>query len=285
MISLSDVSYAYPDTDHYTLSHVDLAIEAGTVTGIVGASGAGKTTLAKIMSGFIPHVDGGELSGSVIVDGVTMADVPLAEAVSHVGLVIQSPFNQISGAKFTVREELAFGLENLGVSRDEMTERVAEVAALLGITGLLDRSPYALSGGQQQLVAIASMIIMRTPVLVMDEPTSQLDPGGTRMVFDVMSSLRDAGVTLVVFEHKLELLREHADIVHVLADHRLVATGPSRATLADPRLEEWGIGSTRFTDASSIARDRGLLPPDAELPVSLGDAIPVFRDFDSAKGA
>lgn len=284
MISLSDVSYAYPDTDHYVLSHVDLGIEAGTVTGIVGASGAGKTTLAKLISGFIPHVDGGELSGTVVVDGVTMADVSLAEAVSHVGLVIQSPFNQISGAKFTVREELAFGLENLGVSRDEMAERVAAVADLLGITGLLDRSPYALSGGQQQLVAIASMIIMRTPVLVMDEPTSQLDPGGTRMVFDVMSSLRDSGVTLVIFEHKLELLREHADIVHVLADRRLIASGPSRAMLADPRLEDWGIGSTRFTDASSIARDRGLLGKDVELPVSLDDAIPVYRDFRSAKG-
>ncbi len=284
MISLSDVSYAYPDTDHYVLSHVDLNVGKGTVTGIVGASGAGKTTLAKLISGFIPHVDGGELSGTVVVDGVTMAEVTLAEAVSHVGLVIQSPFNQISGAKFTVREELAFGLENLGVPRDEMAERVHEVANLLGITGLLDRSPYALSGGQQQLVAIASMIVMRTPVLVMDEPTSQLDPGGTRMVFDVMSSLRDSGTTLVIFEHKLEQLREHADVVHVLADRQLIASGQSRRMLADPRLEEWGVGSTRFTDASAIARDRGILSADVELPVSLDDAIPVYREFTTTKG-
>lgn len=285
MIDLADVSYAYPDTDHYVLSHVNLKVEPGTVTGIVGASGSGKTTLAKIISGFIPHVDGGELSGSVVVDGATIADVTLSEAVSHVGLVIQSPFNQISGAKFTVREELAFGLENLGVAREEMAERVTAVAELLGITGLLERSPYALSGGQQQLVAIASMIIMNTPVLVMDEPTSQLDPGGTRMVFDVMSSLRDAGITLVVFEHKLELLREHADIVHVLAESQLIASGPSRAMLADPRLEKWGIGSTRFTAAAAAARDRKLLSKDAELPVSLTDAVPEFRAFAEKKGA
>lgn len=283
MIDLKDVSYAYPDTDHYVLSHVDLSVKPGTVTGVVGASGSGKTTLAKIISGFVPHVDGGELSGSVVVDGVTIADATLSEAVSHVGLVIQSPFNQISGAKFTVREELAFGLENLGVAREEMAERVAAVADLLGITGLLDRSPYALSGGQQQLVAIASMIIMRTPVLVMDEPTSQLDPGGTRMVFDVMSSLRDAGITVVIFEHKLELLREHADIIHVLADHQLVASGPSRAMLADPRLDEWGIGSTRFTDAATTARERGLLPKNVEIPVSLSDSIPVFSSYSNKK--
>lgn len=283
MIDLNDVSYAYPDTDHYVLSHVNFVVAPGTVTGVVGASGSGKTTLAKIISGFVPHVDGGELSGSVVVNGTTISEVTLAEAVSHVGLVIQSPFNQISGAKFTVREELAFGLENLGVGREEMAERVAAVADLLGITHLLDRSPYALSGGQQQLVAIASMIIMRTPVLVMDEPTSQLDPGGTRMVFDVMSSLRDAGITVVIFEHKLELLREHADSIHVLADHQLIASGESRAMLADPRLDAWGIGSTRFTDAASTARDRALLPKDVELPVSLSDAAAVFRPFSDTK--
>lgn len=285
MIELDDVSYAYPDTDHFVLSHMNLSIPAGSVTGIVGASGSGKTTLAKIISGFIPHVDGGELTGTVVVDGVTIADTTLADAVSHVGLVIQSPFNQISGAKFTVREELAFGLENLGTPREEMAERVAEMAELLTISDLLDRSPYALSGGQQQLVAIASMIIMRTPVLVMDEPTSQLDPGGTRMVFDVMSSLRDVGVTVVIFEHKLELLREHTDSVHVLADHQLIAQGPSRAMLADPRLESWGVGATRFTAAARAAHAKGLLPQETELPVSLADAVSTFSSFSAKKGA
>ncbi|MEO7349570.1 MAG: ABC transporter ATP-binding protein [Terrimesophilobacter sp.] len=286
MIELNDVSYAYPDTDHFVLSHMNLSIPAGSVTGIVGASSSGKTTLAKIISGFIPHVDGGELTGTVVVDGVTIADATLADAVSHVGLVIQSPFNQISGAKFTVREELAFGLENLGTPREEMAERVNEMAELLSIGDLLDRSPYALSGGQQQLVAIASIIIMRTPVLVMDEPTSQLDPGGTRMVFDVMSKLRDTGVTIVIFEHKLELLREHTDRVHVLADHQLlIAEGPSRTMLTDSRLEEWGVGTTRFTAAAKTARDRGLLASDTELPVSLTDAVSTFASYRNTKGA
>lgn len=285
MIKLNDVSYAYPDTDHFVLSHMNMSIPSGSVTGIVGASSSGKTTLAKIISGFIPHVDGGELTGTVLVDGVTIADTTLANAVSHVGLVIQSPFNQISGAKFTVREELAFGLENLGTPREEMAQRVHEMAELLNISDLLDRSPYALSGGQQQLVAIASMIIMRTPVLVMDEPTSQLDPGGTRMVFDVMSKLRDTGVTIVIFEHKLELLREHTDKVHVLADHQLIAEGPSRTILSDPRLEEWGVGTTRFTAAAKAARAQGFLTSETELPVSLNDAVSTFAPYNKQKGA
>lgn len=275
MIRLSDVSYAYPETDRFQLSHVHLEVERGSVTGIVGASGVGKTTLAKVIAGFVPHVDGGTLHGSVSVAGVNLADISLHDAVSHVGLIIQSPFNQISGAKFTVREELAFGLENLGTPRDEMVVRVQEVAELLGITHLLDRSPYELSGGQMQLVAIASMIVMRTPVLVMDEPTSQLDPAGTRMVFDVIGGLRDAGITVVIFEHKLELLRDHCDTLHVLADSRIVLSGEPRAVLADPRLDEWGVGNTRYTDAAALAAARGLSPKE-NLPVSFDEAVTYF---------
>ena len=275
MITLSDVSYAYPDSEDFVLTHVDLAVERGSITGIVGASGAGKTTLAKIIAGFIPHIDGGNLHGSVLVDGMNLTDLSLADTVSHVGLIIQSPFNQISGAKFTVREELAFGLENLGTPRAEMNERVTAVAELLGISHLMDRSPYELSGGQMQLVAIASMIVMRTPVLVMDEPTSQLDPGGTRMVFDVMSALREAGITIIILEHKLELLREHADVVHVIAENRLVASGPPRAVLSDLRLDDWGVGNTRYTDAAASASERGLLDI-TELPVSYQDAVDAF---------
>jgi energy-coupling factor transporter ATP-binding protein EcfA2 len=276
VIDLTDVAYAYPDTDRYVLQHLDLAVPRGSVTGIVGASSSGKTTLAKILSGFIPSSEGGELSGGVVIDGVSISEIPLPEAVSHVGLVIQNPFNQISGAKFTVREELAFGLENSGIAREEMARRIEEVATRLRITHLLERSPYELSGGQMQLVAIGSMIVMQTAVLVMDEPTSQLDPGGTRMVFDIISELTATGATVVIFEHKLELLRDHADHIHVLADGRLVLDGEPREVLADARLEKWRIGSTRYTRAGRAARKRGLLEDGGTPPVSLEDAVEIF---------
>ncbi|MGB4135002.1 MAG: ABC transporter ATP-binding protein, partial [Microbacterium sp.] len=152
---------------------------------------------------------------------------------------------------------------------------VQAAAELLRIAHLLDRSPYALSGGQQQLVAIASMIVMRTPVLVMDEPTSQLDPAGTRMVFDVLASLRDAGATIVVMEHKLELLREHADRVAVVADRTIAAIGGAQEVLADPRTDAWGIGSTRVTTAAREMAARGMAVPDP-LPVSVDDAVAVL---------
>lgn len=281
MITLTDISYAYPDAEHFALEKVDLHVAAGEILGIVGASGAGKTTLAKVIAGFIPHVEGGELSGTVIVDGADVRELKLADAVAKVGLVIQNPFNQISGAKYTVRDEIAFGLENLGVPRDEMLERVPAAAELLGVTHLLDRSPYDLSGGQQQLVAIASMVVLRTPVLVMDEPTSQLDPAGTRMVFDVLSALRESGTTIVVLEHKVELLREHCDRIAVIARETIAADGPPRDILSDERMQGWGIGATRYTDAARAAGTRGLLPAAFEMPVSLDEAAALF----SAGGA
>ena len=276
MIRLTDVTYSYPDASRPVLERISLDIAPGTITAVAGASGAGKTTLAKLIAGFIPQVDGGELSGTVVVGGREVAALSLAEAVAQVGLVIQNPFNQISGARYTVREEIAFGLENLGTPRAEMAQRVAEVAALLRISELLDRSPYALSGGQMQLVAIASMLVLRTPVLVMDEPTSQLDPAGTRLVFDVLDQLQRAGTTVVIFEHKLELLQQHADRLLVIAGGGIAADGPATELLADPRTLEWGIGSTRYTQAGRLARDRGLLRGDLPLPVSFDQAVAVF---------
>jgi energy-coupling factor transport system ATP-binding protein len=276
VIRLAGVSYAYPDTANYVLAGLDLTVGKGEVVGVVGASGAGKTTLAKIVAGFIPSIEGGVLSGDIEVNGTAISSLALSDAVAQVGLVIQNPFNQISGAKFTVLEELAFGLENTGVPRDEIAERVHAVARQMHVDHLLDRSPYSLSGGQMQLVAIASIVVMRTPVLVMDEPTSQLDPSGSRMVFDIVSELTDLGTTVVIFEHKIELLREHADRVAVLADGRITAEGPPRAILSDPRLEGWAVGTTRYTRAGLAARGLGLGPVAGDLPVSLPDAVEFF---------
>jgi energy-coupling factor transporter ATP-binding protein EcfA2 len=277
MITLTGVHYAYPDTDHEVLRGIDLTVDAGQVVGVVGASGVGKTTLAKTISGFIPHSEGGDLTGKVEVDGIQVPSSTLSDVVSRVGMVTQNPFNQISGAKFSVREEIAFGLENLGVPRDEMIERVAAIVGLLGIEELVERSPYALSGGQQQLVAIASMMVMRPRVLVMDEPTSQLDPSGSRLVFDIMESLADDGTAVIVFEHKLELLREHATVLHVLADGVIARSGTPREVLSDPRTDDWGVGATRFTRAARRAVEQGLLPKSTDLPVSLADAMAVFQ--------
>ncbi|MFV0452757.1 MAG: energy-coupling factor ABC transporter ATP-binding protein [Propioniciclava sp.] len=282
MIDLIDVSYTYPGADQRALTEVSLRVPPGTLAGILGASGSGRTTLARVVAGFLPHADGGDLTGTATVAGHDLTAGTLLEAVSRVGLVTQNPFNQISGARYTVRGEIAFGLENIGTPRQEMVARVDEVADLLQITGLLDRSPYELSGGQQQLVAIASMIVLRTPVLVMDEPTAHLDPAGTRLVFEVLSRLRATGTTIVIVEDQLELLHQAADQLHVLVGGAIVASGDPSTLLADPRMPAWGVGTTRYTRAARLARAEGLLPHDAPLPVSLAQARATFAPGRSA---
>ena len=210
VVNLKQVSYRYPLTDTLALSKVDLQVNEGEFVAIIGPNGAGKSTLCYTIAGFIPHFFKGQLDGRVEVAGIESSSSTLGEWVLHVGLAFQNPFNQISGAKYTVYDEVAFGLENLGVPRAEMASRVDEALALTGIADLADRSPYSLSGGQQQRVALTSILVMQPKVLVLDEPTSQMDPIGTREVFGVVRSLAERGMTVVMAEHKMEWVAQFA---------------------------------------------------------------------------
>lgn len=276
MITLDTVTYRYPQTRTPALDDVSLHIPQGQFCAVVGANGAGKSTLCYAISGFIPHFYKGTLAGTLTVAGHETAETPLAELAGHVGLVFSNPFNQITGARFTVLEEVAYGLENLGVPRAEMRERAHAALRLTGLDGLDDRSPYALSGGQQQRLAIASVVVMQPQLLVLDEPTSQLDPAGTRDIFALLDRLASSGETTVVLaSHKLEWVGTHADRVIVLDAGRVLLDDEPRAVLGSPVSAETA-GSTRYTQAARVAQKRGLLPPDTTLPVTLRQAITVF---------
>jgi energy-coupling factor transporter ATP-binding protein EcfA2 len=282
MIGIKNLTYSYPAAGTPALAGLSLEIPAGQFCAVVGANGAGKSTLCYAIAGFVPHFYNGDLAGSVKVDGIDVPSASLAKLAGEVGLVFANPFNQITGARFTVREEIAFGLENLGVPRDEMAARVDEVLALAGLVDIAERSPYALSGGQQQRVAIASVIVMRPRVLVLDEPTSQLDPLGTREVFETLHGLAAAnGVTVVLAEHKLEWIAVYADRVIVLDHGRIVRDGLPAEVLADPGLGQFGLVATRYTQAARLAVERGLVPPGRTLPVTLTQAVDFFRDVQS----
>lgn len=278
MIHVERLTYTYPGTSNPALHDLNLHILPGQFCAIVGANGAGKSTLCYALTGFIPHFYRGELEGTIRVAGRDTAQTPLAELTGEVGLVFQNPFNQITGARFTVREEVAFGLENLGVPRQEMLTRVEETLALVGLTDLAGRSPYALSGGQQQRLAIASVIVMRPQVLILDEPTSQLDPVGTKEVFSALSALTKAGDTTVVLaEHKLEWVATFTERVIALADGQIVADATPGEVLASPEVARCGVGQTRYTQAALRAQAEHLAPEDKPLPVTLEQTIEFFR--------
>src|SRR5689334_13439221 len=207
-VNLQNVTYQYPLTKTPVLQNINLQINEGEFVAVVGPNVAGKSTLCYTLAGFAPHFFKGELSGTVEVDGMESGKSTLDEWVLHVGLAFQNPFNQISGAKYTVFEEICFGLENIGIPREEMKARTAEAMALTGISDLADRSPYSLSGGQQQRVALTSILVMQPKLLVLDEPTSQMDPVGTREVFGTIRKMAQGGMTVVLVEHKVEWIAE-----------------------------------------------------------------------------
>ena len=276
-VDIRKLTYTYPAAIAPALQDVDLQVPEGQFCALIGANGAGKSTLCYAIAGFVPHFYNGELRGSVQVAGIDVPSASLARLAGTVGLVFANPFNQISGARFTVRDEVAFGLENLGVPRSEMLVRTNEILAMAGLEHIAGRSPYALSGGQQQRVALAAVMVMRPQVLVLDEPTSQLDPTGTREVFEALAALAgQSHITVVLAEHKLEPIAAHADRVVVLAQGRIVADGSPANVLSSPDLERYGLLPTRYTQAARLAVARGLAQPAERLPVTLDEATGFF---------
>lgn len=278
-IRLTDFTFSYRRAERPALDSVSLDIPAGQFCAVVGANGAGKSTLCYSLAGFMPDFFRGDLSGTIEAAGMDVVTSAVVDLAGTIGLVFANPFNQITGARFTVREEIAFGLENLGVAREKMAVRVDQAMAIAGLTDLADRSPFALSGGQQQRLAIASVLVMDPQILILDEPTSQLDPVGTREVFSVLHDLAASDeITIVLASHKLEWVAVFADRVVVLDKGHVVADGPPGEVLASPDLPTHGINPTRYTQAAVQAQTAGLVPTSRQpLPVTLEQAIEYFR--------
>ena len=276
IVNLQDVTYKYPLTETPALQNINLQVNEGEFLAIIGPNGAGKSTLCYTLAGFVPHFFKGELTGLVEVLGKESLDSTLSEWVLNVGLAFQNPFNQISGAKYTVFEELAFGLENIGIPREEMKARVEDAMKLTGISDLAERSPYSLSGGQQQRVALTSILVMQPKVLVLDEPTSQMDPIGTREVFGVIRRMAERGMTVVLVEHKVEWIAQFADRVIALKEGQIFLDGTPSEVLTSPLLRENGFGISRYTSVARKAKEMGLWKRE-ELPVTLEEAADGFN--------
>ncbi|HSF83327.1 MAG TPA: ABC transporter ATP-binding protein [Anaerolineales bacterium] len=280
MITLEGVTYTYPGTNAPVLRDFSVQIPRGQFCAVIGPNGAGKSTLAYIMAGFIPHFYHGNLQGEVSIEGKNTTSMPLWELLRRVGLILQNPFNQISGTKVTVREEIAFGLENLGIGREQMIERVEAAMELVDIRTLAERSPLALSGGQMQRVAIASVLVMQPAVLVLDEPTSQLDPIGSREVFRAVREMASSKqMTVIMIEHKVEWVAAYADRAIALADGTLLADGDPREVLANASVWRQGVAQTRYTLAARQLQELGKWRNGKHLPVTLEEAFTTFKDF------
>jgi energy-coupling factor transport system ATP-binding protein len=224
VISLKDVSFGYAGTERPALSRVNLEFRPGEFSLVCGATGSGKSTLLRILNGLAPHFTGGSLSGSLVIDGRDVTGSKPHELASKVGFVNQQP--ESSFVSDTVKQELVYGMEQLGFDREVMAEALIRVAKLLEIEDLIDRPLGWLSGGQQQRVAIASALAAGQKILLLDEPTSALDPAAAAEIVGVLKSLaHDHGITVILVEHRIERVIELVDSVVIVANDGLVTKG------------------------------------------------------------
>jgi energy-coupling factor transport system ATP-binding protein len=256
IIEVRDLYYSYPNAATPALKGVDLTIEKGEFVLLTGPSGCGKTTFCRCLNGLIPHFYNGDLKGEVTAAGFPIRDHPTHRLAPHVGLIFQNPDNQIFA--LTVEKDVAFGLENLGVEKEEMLGKLDWALEMAGIGHLRDRATHELSGGQKQRLAIASILAMRPEILVLDEPTSFLDPLGAVRIFQVLDDLnKEHGITILLIEHRLDLAAKYVDRVITFADGRVANAGPPEEvfTLEETRLA--GVGIPKMVELYKRLRSRG----------------------------
>lgn len=274
ILDISGLSFRYPDATRLAVDNFNLNVPRGEIVVLAGPSGCGKSTLLRAVNGLIPHMYSGEYAGDVRVAGSSVKDTSMRDLAQKVGFLFQNPENQIF--MFTVERDVAFGLENLGVPRAEIRRRVDEAMRLLDISDLAVRAPHELSDGQKQRVALAGVLAMNPSLVILDEPTSLLDPKTAGELVSLVAKLRrDLGTTFVVVEHRLDLLVRVADRLVVMNDGKKALEGKPGDVLFGDEAEAFGIAVPAATKLQKmllkdgVISRRELLSP-SELALAIG---------------
>ena len=246
-VTIRGLGWKYGGRDTFALTDVDLSIPAGSFVSVVGPNEHGKTTLVSCIKGIIPHSFHGVWRGQVEIFGQDIRSLSAQRLAQETGFVFADPEAQFTS--MTVEEELAFGLENVGLSLREIEERLSWVSALTGIDGLWDKSPYEISGGQKQRVAIASVLAMKPRILILDEPTSMLDPLGKDAIFSILLQIkRETDMTVIVVEHNVEQVAPLSDLMVLVYGGRIARAAPPAEFFQDcDQLVEHGIQPPQAT--------------------------------------
>lgn len=258
MIEIKDFTFQYREGDEPILRDINLTIPDGTFVGITGAAGSGKSTLTYAINGIIPHCYPGDFYGSVFVEGLDTVETSLTDISQVVGSVCQDIDSQIVTS--VVEDEILYGLENFSIPKDEVMPRLEEALEIMGISDLRDRSVDSLSGGQKQKVAVASILALKPKVLVLDEPTAELDPASSLNVYTLLKEYATKhGVTVIVVEQKIALLSEFADMLLIMDNGTIRFNGsPAEVLEHADELLEIGVNCPRSTTLVNTLKDRGL---------------------------
>ena len=272
MIRIRDLTFHYGDASKPALQDVNLEIEDGEFVLVTGPSGCGKSSLCRCLNGLIPHFYGGRIAGELRVQGLDVMESTTKELATRVGMVFQDPENQV--VAMDAEREIAFGLENLAFTKDVMAKRVEESLDTLGISAIRHRQVHELSGGEKQKVVIASVLALHPDILVLDEPTSELDPKGAEEVLSIVQRLNDElGITVILVEQRLDRVVHLVDRMIVLDEGRIVADGNARAVVANGDIAKIGVGVPPIVRMVQRLRSDGFNVDGVPLTVKEGRSI------------
>jgi energy-coupling factor transport system ATP-binding protein len=284
VIEASDLWFKYVGSEDWVLKNINFRMREGETVVIMGPSGCGKSTLLYTLVGMIPHIIRGEMRGNVSVLGKSVLDSRPEELSRYIGFVFQNPELQVLMP--TVIEELVFGLENMGLSREDIRGRVDEVLEFINFKGRELEDPHTLSSGEKQVLAIASVLALRPRILVLDEPTSMLDHVGTQRILSLIERLkRETNLSLLVVEHRIEWIAEHADKVIIMRDGEFVAEGrPSEIFSSEDLILKTGVRPPQVSEIFySVVKQR----PDlfrGKIPITLQEALSLLGGVSSSPG-
>lgn len=285
IVKVENLSFQYKRGHSPALSEVSFVVHQGEFVGITGPAGAGKTTLLSCINGVVPHYYSGKLDGQVTVNGVHVADSTFRDLARQVGTVFEDPdFQMVS---INVEEEVAFGPENLGIPPGEIEARIQDALEKAGIAKLRERAISTLSGGQKQRVAIAAVLSMLPQILLLDEPTSELDPIGTQEVFAALRDLnRQTGITVILVSQDMEHLVENADRIFLLSDGRLLLDAPPpEICLHHDALEQVGVRVPQASEFAISLFSKLNRPLTAErVPLTVGESASLLQELFTEKG-
>tara|TARA_Y200000002_G_scaffold376126_1_gene379507 strand:- start:650 stop:1480 length:831 start_codon:yes stop_codon:yes gene_type:complete len=273
VIKVENLTVQYLGEENNALDGVSLEIEKGEFVALLGAHGAGKTTLCHSLNGLVPNMISADMYGAIEVLGEIPPKIPVRQLATKVGSIFDNPEFQMS--QLSVFEEVALGLQNLGVEKSTIEKNISESLKLVGLEGFEDRSPFEISGGQQQRLAMASALAMKPEILILDEPTSNLDPIGKEEVFSVTRKLnQEEGMTVIIAEHEVEVIADFADKLILLEEGRINEIGTPQEIFPKFVDNQEYVG-VRVPQVTELASKR--LELFESIPVTLDEAERMYK--------
>ncbi|MFX0047006.1 MAG: energy-coupling factor ABC transporter ATP-binding protein [Candidatus Hermodarchaeota archaeon] len=270
LIKFSNFYFRYKGNDEYALKNINLDICSNKFILLAGETGSGKTSLIRCMNGLIPQFYAGYYKGYVEISGKNTIKTTISELSNDVGIVFQNPENQLIA--MNVEHEIAFGLENLGIPREVIKEKIKEVVEITEIESILDKAPFEISGGEQQRVAIASILVLEPNIIILDEPTANLDPLFARKIIYLLKKIQvEKEMTIIISEHRMDLILPIVDEIILMKEGEVLAHGPTEVVINTNTFENLDINKPKIYSVFKELKNRKLFEQD--IPVSIQDAI------------